>query len=189
MHLFFKLFNPGIPICLLIIILSFALMLSCITIYVKDGKKIDHILQIWIIAYLLIMLYSTVIGRFAQEDISIHLTPLWSISAIQKGLIETFYEKLFNVLFFIPYGMLLGMFYSLCSRSFWSNKFPTFSRVIWKSFVFGVITSVCIEILQLITRTGTCETDDVICNTLGCVLGAMIAVGMIKLYKRFKNTD
>lgn len=46
------------------------------------------------------------------------------------------------------------------------------------SILIDFITSVTIELLQLITRTGACETDDVICNTVGCGIGAVMVYGL-----------
>lgn len=53
--------------------------------------------------------------------------------------------------------------------------------------LIGCLTSVIIELLQFITRTGTCETDDVICNTVGCGIGAGMAVGVQKIYRIIAN--
>lgn len=145
-----------------ILTLLLALSLSLCIVY-RCKQKMKSVCAVWIVAYLWLMLYSTVIGRTPHESCSIHLMPLWSIQTIQEGHIETLYEKIYNVLFFIPYGLLLGTY---------PQPLPKVKGVLLKRTVLiGFLTSVGIELLQLITRTGTCETDDVICNTLGAFWG------------------
>lgn len=152
LDLFWSLFNPGIPLSVYVI--SFCVgILGSIVLMLLKSLSYRHILTIWLTVILFLMLYSTVIVRESQPYHDYHLIPFWSFHAIQEGFIETLYEKIYNVIFFVPYGCLLGF------RSF------------KKSILIGCATSVFIELLQLITRTGTCETDDVICNTVGVLSG------------------
>lgn len=123
------------------------------------------------------MLYSAVFRREPHDGISINLVPLWSIKAIRDGYIETLYEKIYNVLFFVPYGALIGLWFRTPSEGgTHEDRAYSFWNSLKKSTVIGFMTSACIEIIQLITRTGTCEIDDVICNTVGCVVGAIIGI-------------
>lgn len=121
--------------------------------------------------------------------------PFWSIGQIREGYIETIYEKIYNVLFFIPYGVLWGAYPQPLPKEAYSQPLPeeAYPQPLpkgkggwWRRVVLiGFLTSVTIELLQLITCTGTCETDDVICNTIGCGLGAMIGFGIVKLLQLF----
>lgn len=156
MNLFFRLFHTGIPTTVLIATIAIAIPLSLWLALKRKHCNWNSASIVWIAAYMFLMLYSTVLGRTPRESANIELIPFWSIGAIQSGLIEVLYEKIYNVLFFIPYGILLGLYHT-----------HNFSKAI----LFGLLTSIGIELLQLITRTGTCETDDVICNTLGCAMG------------------
>lgn len=165
--LFWSLFNPEIPPSVYVCCLVVGSIGSAIILLNKTTTN-RHIITLWLLLDLFLMLYSTVIGREPQPYHNIHLIPFWSLGAIQDGLIEVLYEKIYNVIFFVPYGCLLGF------RSF------------IKSILIGCATSVFIELLQLITRTGTCETDDVICNTVGCAIGAMIGTTLYKLSEIIK---
>ena len=69
-----------------------------------------------------------------------------------------------NVLLFIPIGFFMH------------------SLSIWKVVLFSVIFSLNIELIQLITRLGMFETDDLIMNVLGSIIG-------VKLYKRGQCDD
>lgn len=60
-----------------------------------------------------------------------------------------------NVLVFIPAGVLLSIVFKK-----WYVALP-----------IGVFLSVTVEMLQLLLAKGYCEIDDVIHNSLGCLLG------------------
>lgn len=169
MKLFWHLLHTGVPWQIVLFVITIASLLTAILVCKCYVIKSKRILIVWIVAYLFLILYSTVFGREAQESVSMHLIPFWSIEAIHRGLIETYYEKLYNIIFFVPYGVMLGMYIQ--------------ERVIVRSMMVGVITSIGIELLQLITKTGTCETDDVICNTVGSLMGACLICGIIQNYK------
>lgn len=175
MDLFFQLFHIDIPWQLYLTVFLLSLALSLFIIRMNYSRKFQKVLIVWIIACVFLMLYVSVFKRVPKTEVSINLVPFWSIGAIQNGLIETLYEKIFNILFFIPYGCLLGIFFK--------------NKIIKRTFIIGFSTSVCIEILQFITRTGTCETDDVICNTLGCMIGAGIVIVCKLTFKRLCTAD
>ena len=64
-----------------------------------------------------------------------------------------------NILLFIPFGFPLG------------DKG-------WKAILYGFLLSAFIELIQYIAVLGYCEADDVLNNTIGTVIGAL-------LYKKF----
>lgn len=150
-----------------------AVMLSIAVALLSRGQRCRRVTLVWIATCVFLMLFYTVIGRTPKDGLDVHLMPFWSVGAIRDGYVETLYEKCYNVLFFIPLGGLCGFFFK--------------ERTVLFSMISGVATSVIIELLQLITRTGTCETDDVICNALGCLMGVLIALGMLGLYKWIKR--
>ena len=170
--LFWSLFNPGIPLSVYASCLVVGSIGSAIILLNKTTAN-RHIVSIWLLMLLFLMLYTTVIGREPQSYHDYHLMPLWSLQAIKDGLIETLYEKIYNVLLFVPYGFLLGLYFKKC--------------LVRNSIFVGFATSFGIELLQLITRTGTCETDDVICNTMGCWMGMMVEAGICFLIGKIRN--
>lgn len=62
-----------------------------------------------------------------------------------------------NILLFFPFGYLLPR---LFPRLRW-----------WQVILLGLAFSLCIELLQLITRLGYADVDDLINNTLGAAIG------------------
>ena len=62
-----------------------------------------------------------------------------------------------NILLFIPFGYLLP---------------SLFTRLrCWQVILLGLAFSLCIELLQLITKLGFADVDDLINNTLGAAIG------------------
>lgn len=80
-----------------------------------------------------------------------------------------------NVLMFVPYAVLL---YGL-ARPF---------RKWWIALLMGAGSSLLIEVMQWVTRTGYFEVDDILTNTVGMVLGYLIYRIVEKVYKRIKKT-
>jgi glycopeptide antibiotics resistance protein len=170
MKLFFQLLHFDIRTELLASVLFLALIGSMVVYFVARDDRCRKVVLLWLSCVFFLMLYAAVIARTRQDSYSWQLIPFWSYSQIREGYIETLYENIFNVLFFIPYGFLSGAFFR-------KNGF------VW-SVALGASTSIIIELTQLITRTGVCETDDVIHNTLGCVVG-YLSCRLLRLLYRF----
>ncbi len=62
-----------------------------------------------------------------------------------------------NILLFIPFGYLIP---SLFPKLRW-----------WQVILLGLAFSLCVELLQLLTRLGYADVDDLINNTLGAAIG------------------
>ncbi len=66
-----------------------------------------------------------------------------------------------NILLFMPYGFCIT----------WYREWK---HVFFKSLLLGFITSVSIEVMQLITQRGVFQIDDILTNALGCVIGGLL---------------
>ena len=75
----------------------------------------------------------------------------------QLGAFAVFANLAGNILIFVPYGF----FISMASRS----------RGFFKTLFFSMGLSLCVEIIQLFTREGSFDVDDILLNTIGGVLG------------------
>ena len=166
-ELFVRLFHVDVPEELIAGLLFVAVIGVVTVVRFVESNRRNWIVGGLAAAYILVMLWITVISRLdrVSEEFRYCLQPLWCIDAIKSGLIEVLYEKVFNVIFFVPLGIISAL--ATCK---W-----------WKVLLFGFITSVAIELLQLVTRTGMCETDDILCNTAGFVIG----YGFVKLCSFF----
>ena len=52
----------------------------------------------------------------------------------------------------------------------------------------GVVSSLFIEIMQWLTKTGYFELDDIMTNTLGMLIGYLICVLFVEIYKKNINS-
>lgn len=75
-----------------------------------------------------------------------------------------------NVACFVPFGILLPINI---------KKYDRFLSVLLMTFVFSLI----VETVQLITRTGSFDVDDIFLNTLGGIVGYVIlkVIGWVRL--------
>lgn len=83
-------------------------------------------------------------------------------------------EIVLNYLLFMPLGFLLY----LC----FGEKFGL--RVV----IAGLLLSVSIELIQLLFNIGLFEFDDMIGNTIGCLIGAVVGKVTRVIKKRIEDT-
>lgn len=119
------------------------------------------LLLLWALA----VIYTTLISR-SEGGGEVILTPFWSYrEVLSGGSRELLRSNLMNVLLFFPGGLLLG---ELVPRD-WRGK------TVLLALGFSFLLSAGVEILQGVFSLGIAETDDVIHNTLGGLLGSLPA--------------
>lgn len=136
-----------------------------------------HLPLVLLVLYMTIVLYLTVLGR---EPIGCYQYDLSPIRKIHQLFTVGYYghgqyilrEILLNILMFVPVGALLAG-----SRSR-SHVSPSFSHL--KPIIIGFCLSLTIELLQLLTCRGCCETNDLVHNTIGCAIGYGIVGGGLR---------
>lgn len=79
-----------------------------------------------------------------------------------------------NLLVFFPVGMLIPL---------WRTKKTGCIRILVYTFLF----TFCIESLQLVTKVGVFDVDDLMMNTLGGLLGWLCYCLAIKLFRWARN--
>ena len=136
-------------------------------------KKQQYIGRTLLAFCIVVLLNLTVFSRPSDNSAHINLIPFWSYSVggmqANKNILA---EVLLNIVLFIPYGIVAG---------------AVFARKWYVPMIFGMILSFMIELLQFILRKGLCETDDVIHNTFGCLIGVGIVKIVIKCWKEVKR--
>lgn len=78
-----------------------------------------------------------------------------------------------NIVAFIPFGIFIGYFFN-------NNKHAFLITIL-----LGLIFTVSIEGIQLITRLGICDVDDVLLNFIGVMIGGIF---MKLFHKKNKST-
>jgi glycopeptide antibiotics resistance protein len=130
--------------------------------------------SIWLIlaGYVVIVLCSTVFYRSHAQNAGLKFVPFWSYQSYFKGEDDSLLlENIMNVIVFFPIGLMLACV--LTKNSF------------WKAALLACVISVSIEVMQFFTKNGFCEIDDVIHNTLGCVVGYGMYYLVRNLLKRY----
>ena len=107
--------------------------------------------------YLFLILGSTVFFRTYNNEVGHNFTPFWSYAAISGGRDDLIVENALNLLMLLPVGFLLGL----------SLKYVRW----WQVLCVGIVSSTFIEVLQFFWRRGFSEFDDIIHNTIGCMIG------------------
>ena len=121
----------------------------------KTGLR--YSIALLLIEYIFLIFCSTVFFRTTSELRKYDFQPFWSYKAIQDGREDLLAENIMNVVVFIPVGLLLSI---------------AFKQVTWwKALLIGCCFSVTIEALQFFLMRGFSELDDVMHNTLGCLIG------------------
>lgn len=126
-------------------------------------------IALWV--YTIFILYITVLGRYSFEDFRARLIPFESYREVFAGSSSELRGIVLNVVLFVPFGFLTACCFL--------DKKP-----VWIALCAGLILTVSVEVLQYLTRTGTLETDDVMHNMLGTVLGIAIWSLINRLIKK-----
>jgi glycopeptide antibiotics resistance protein len=139
--------------------LLLAFLLGTIAFIAYDGVKCGwrKIVGLILVEYVILIYCSTVIFRSSSEATGYEYIPLWSYMAIQEGKVELLSENILNIAVFVPMGIMLGMVFRTIR---W-----------WQVLMVGCLMSVSIEAIQLMFKRGFSETDDVLHNTVGCMIG------------------
>lgn len=136
---------------------------------VRDKTKMKGaVLWALLCEYLFLIVCSTILIRTPKDDDVYELVPFWNYHDIflQKDPMDL-WEVVLNILLFVPVGVLLTAIGSIGDKGGGRSH-----RYKWYFIAaYSTLISFFIEITQLITKRGLCETDDLIHNTLGCMIG------------------
>lgn len=111
-----------------------------------------------LIPYLFLVAVATILSRAPSEDPQLALTPF---ASFKDALTDDFweFEVQANILLFIPVGFLL-------------SSIKRHSMIL--PVILGTSMSIGIEIVQFLTKRGTCEVDDLISNFFGLLIGCLV---------------
>lgn len=146
----------------------------------RKERPIGHFPMVCYFAYLTILLALTFFSREGgsrHKVIDMDLFSTWNINTRNKALVIE------NILLFVPYGVTVPwMFSSPASpeelRKFWKfDRYPNAKRLLVCTGV-GFLTSLFIEIMQLVTGRGFFQLDDILTN----VIGTMIGYGLFRIF-------
>lgn len=171
---FIRQFPIVIPWHVLTCACAAALVASTVAlIFAPKTLKYRLAVLVWMVACVVVMVDVAVFSRTPSDSVERFMMPFWCVPKILDGNVTVISEKIYNILFFIPFGLLCGLF------------FPC--RTVPRSLLACLCLSVTIELLQVLTRTGTCELEDLICNLTGCLTGVSIVIAIRHLFILFRK--
>lgn len=141
------------------------LIVAALVVWLIDGRRITP--RPLLAAYILFILMETIIGRKVGVG-RVELVPFWSYSHPELRM-----EIILNYMLFIPLGVLLYLCFG--------------EKLGLRVVIAGLLLSVSIEIVQLVFRIGLFEFDDMIGNTVGCLIGAVIGKATREIKKRIEQ--
>ena len=137
------------------------LIVVALVVWLIDGRRVTP--RPLLAAYILFILMETIIGRKTGVG-RVELVPFWSYSHPELRM-----EIVLNYLLFMPLGFLLYLCFG--------------EKLGFLVVIAGLLLSVSIELIQLLFNIGLFEFDDMIGNTVGCLIGAVVG----KLIKKKKK--
>lgn len=134
---------------------------------VRKFPWLKAVLLLMLVGYLTVVLYVTVFrsGHSAWRHMSLHLFRAW------KEAWNNFSEKnwlnvLLNIGMFVPLGVLLPLLHGKLRK--W-----------YRMLSVGFLTSLAIETVQYFAGRGLFDVDDLLCNTLGAMIGFWLVMAVI----------
>lgn len=164
-------------------ILFFLLFVGSLLFIIYYGVKQarSKVVGLLLAEYVFFIYCSTVVFRPEIGFRKYNFTPFWIYLSLQQkdGMELLLAENVMNLVVFVPLGVLMG-------GAFRNIKI----RIVLSSIV---LFSLSIEITQLVLRRGFSEFDDLMHNTLGCMIGYGIYLLLKTGYKhcivRVKNEE
>jgi len=147
----------------------FLLSLAVLLLLIRKGivKSIYTGVSIMLLpAYIFALFIAAVFTRESTVSETMMLDPVWKYLELFQGETKYITEIIVNIIMFIPLGLLL----------------PGFKRIrIGYLLLISVLISITIELLQLITKTGIFEINDLINNIIGFCVGLVVYYLFIKM--------
>lgn len=123
-------------------------------------KYVPHVLVILLAVAIVAILWVTLFSRLGTDARHFY-PPLWSYRAILRGSGKALLENIGNIVLFIPVGIIAALFLKLNIK---------------RSLLIGFTISLIIESCQWVFWLGSFEIDDLIHNTIGTGIGAVLVV-------------
>ena len=118
-----------------------------------------------LVVYTGFILLATLFCRESNIQATAAPVPLWSwVEVIANHDMGILHQILLNVLLFIPFGVMFKL-------TFRKTGLPG-------GWLVGFLLSMVIEVCQLVFHLGLFEWDDMLHNSLGCLIGCAVALAV-----------
>ncbi len=162
-------YDIGIPLAMIIGVS----LLVCAVVFILFQLKTSYPVFIrqasfcLFIGYVFLVLCTTIFFREDTYEKRYMLRPLWSYTVLYNKLLA---QIIMNILLFIPIGLFIGGALK--------------KKLLLNAMGIGFALSFFIELTQLVSTRGVFNIDDIIHNTLGCIIGYLCFFICFKLIRR-----
>ena len=118
------------------------------------------ILVVLFCAYCIFIIWYTLLSRTSSGRHQIDMRFMWSYYEWfigKQGAKKNVIQNIANIVFFVPFGFFLSMIIK--------------EKITRKVLVYAGLFSLFIELTQYFACLGLCELDDIVCNSLGALIG------------------
>ena len=149
---------------IIISVIAFAVF-CVVTVMLYKRRRFDRaqcVAAILLSLYIVVLLYFTVIGRYSHKEYDYQIHIFYSY----RFLLEQFDSQsirqfVINLVMLVPVGFLLSTIIKM------KDKYAIV-------LVLCLLFTLFIESMQLLTKCGSFEVDDIISNMIGAVIGILI---------------
>ena len=161
--------NPYLQVVILILFVALIVYSKCKKLKFKKGFALSIV-----VPYIAVIYSSLVLSRSVNADYQYCFELFWTVKMVASGRTEFLKEIIANIFMLFPVGLLLPVLLTKNKR---------------KTIPIGIGISASVELLQLVTKTGMCELDDLIYNTLGLLIGYGVYCLIVLIKNSCKNRE
>ena len=162
---------------IIISVIAFAVFCAVSIILYKRQKfnTVQCVAAILLSLYIVVLLYFTVVGRYSHEEYGYEIQFFTSYRWFFKYNGEQVLRQLLiNLVMLMPVGFLLPIVINA------KHKYLI-------TMALSLLLTVFIETMQLITKCGSFEVDDIINNFIGAVIGMLIYMLFNRIIQKQKG--
>lgn len=119
-------------------------------------------------------------------DVCFNILKSWEVSQIQNGIRTANFVPFHSIQMYLRYFSKIGGFENLIGNILLFIPVGIFMCLVregawrwYQALLGGMLMSLCIETLQLVSRLGEFDVDDILLNTFGVMLG----LGLYRLWQ------
>lgn len=164
---------------IIISVIAFAFFCAVSIVLYKRQKfnKLQCFAAILLSLYIVVLLYFTVVGRYSHEEYGYEIQFFTSYRwFFQYNGEQVLRQLLINLIMLVPVGFLLPVIIQA------KHKYLI-------TMALSLLLTTFIETMQLITKCGSFEVDDIINNFIGAVIGMLLYAICSKFIYRQKIKD
>lgn len=163
---------------MIMVFVELAVVTLLIVIVSKRSKREINLADIaaffCLIVYLNIIMQLTLLGRKDGSRIGVELS-LFGYLGNGRFSRQMLMYAVLNVFLFVPYGFIIRWLP-------WFRKQKESVSILLSTMVC-LATSLLIEMVQLVTERGYYELEDLVCNTLGGLIGGLLFTPVYRLFE------